>query len=126
VRELILDDMLERALAGELRARGRPARTVADLGLEGATDAAVAEAVARADGVLVTTVAPLPGALAAAVLTAGTPEARREAVHRHAHEMAGQRPGSLRSYGAASRLRREEDPHPPQGGSSLTGEQGQP
>jgi predicted nuclease of predicted toxin-antitoxin system len=88
VRELILDDMLPRALAGELRARGRPARTVAELGLAGATDAEVA---AR-EGVLVTTV-PVDGATVA--LVRGN---RREAVHRHAHTMAVQRPGSLKRY----------------------------
>ncbi len=88
MRELILDDMLPRGLAAELRARGRPARTLAELGLEGATD----EAVAALDGVLVTT-ARVAGATVA--LVAG---ARREAVHRHAHEMAAQRPGSTRRY----------------------------
>jgi hypothetical protein len=88
VRELILDDMLPRALAQELRGRGRPARTVAELGLEHATDAELA----GLDGVLVTTVA-VPGATVA--LVRGN---RREAVHRHAHEMASQRPGSTRRY----------------------------
>ncbi len=92
MRELILDDMLPRALAGELRARGRPARTVADLGLEGATDAELA----ALDGVLVTTT-PL---FAATVALVGGRDAaaRREAVHRHAHAMTTQRPGSTRRY----------------------------
>jgi predicted nuclease of predicted toxin-antitoxin system len=88
VRRLILDDMFPRALADELRARGREARTVAELGLAGATDAEVA----ALDGVLVTTM-PLDGATVA--LVRGN---RREAVHRHAHTMAAQRPGSLRRY----------------------------
>jgi hypothetical protein len=68
---LILDDMLPRDLAGELRARGRDAASLAELGMEGASDAEVA----ALDGVLVTTV-PLPGAV----------EVRgnvRDAVHRY-------------------------------------------
>ena len=88
VRRLVLDDMLPRALAGELRARGREARTVAELGLAGATDAEVA----GVDGVLVTSVA-VEGTSCA--LVRGN---LREAVHRHAHEMAAQRSGSLRRY----------------------------
>jgi len=80
--------MLPRPLAAELRARGRAARTLAELGLEGATDAELA----ALDGVLVTTV-PIPGATVA--LVRGN---RRDAVHRHAHAMAAQRPGSLRRY----------------------------
>ena len=88
MRELILDDMFPRSLAGELRARGRPARTVGELGLHAATDAELG----ALDGVLITTV-PVPGATVA--LVRGN---RREAVHRHAHEMASQRPGSLRRY----------------------------
>lgn len=86
MRELVLDDMLPRALAQELRARGREARTLAELGLEHASDAEVA----ALDGVLVTTVE-LKGA---AVVRGNV----REAVHRHAHAMAAQRPGSTRRY----------------------------
>jgi hypothetical protein len=90
VRRLILDDGLPRALAAELRARGRGADHVAELGLECATDAEVL----ALDGVLVTTVrVHAPGATVA-VVRGG----RREAVHRHAHEMAAQRPGSIRRY----------------------------
>ncbi len=88
MRELILDDMLPRSLAAELRARGRAARTVAELGMEGAADAELV----RLDGVVVTTVA-IAGATVA--LVQGN---RREAVHRHAHAMAAQRPGSTRRY----------------------------
>ena len=75
MRRLILDGGLPVALAAELRARGRDAAHVTEIGLGAATDAEVL----AADGVLVTTV-PLPGAV----------EVRgnlREAVHRHAHEM---------------------------------------
>lgn len=98
MRPLVLDDMLPAALAGELRARGRAAR-----GLEpdGLTDAEAAEA-AR-DGVLVTadpaTAAARPAGIAVALVTAAPGAPRRDVVHRHAHEMASQRPGSLRRYG---------------------------
>lgn len=95
MRELILDDMLPRSLAAELRARGRPARTVADLGLEGAGDAAVLDAVAGA--VLVTTLE-VRGPGAVAVVRARTGAARRDVVHRAAHRMAAQRPGSVGRY----------------------------
>jgi hypothetical protein len=78
--------MLPRALARELRARGREAVTLAELGLAGATD----EEVRALDGVLVTTVAQ-PGAV---VVTGNV----REAVHRYAHAIAAQRPGSPRRY----------------------------
>lgn len=73
---LILDGGLPVDLAAELRARGRDAAHVTELGLGCATDAEVL----AADGVLVTT-ADVPGA----VVVRGNV---REAVHRHAHEMA--------------------------------------
>ena len=98
MRELILDEMLPAALAGELAARGRAAR-----GLEprGQLDAA-ALAAAR-DGVLVTadpaTAQDRPAGSTVALVTAPAGAARRDVVHRHAHEMAAQRPGSLRRYG---------------------------
>jgi hypothetical protein len=95
VRELILDDALPRGLAGELSARGRPARTLADLGLTGAADDDVLAA--TADAVLVTT-EELHGPGAVAVVSSRTPEGRRDAVHRFAHRMAGQRPGSVHRY----------------------------
>ena len=75
LRRLILDGGLPVELAAELRARGREAAHVSELGLEHATDAEVL----AADGVLVTT-APIPGA----VHVTGNV---REAVHRHAHEL---------------------------------------
>jgi len=99
MRLLILDDMLPAALAGELAARGRPARTLADLGLQGAPDS---DAVA-VTGVLVTadeaTAAGRPPGATVALVTARPGPARRDAVHRYAHEMAAQRPGSSRRYG---------------------------
>jgi hypothetical protein len=79
VRRLILDGGVPGELAAELRARGREAVTVGEIGLEHATDAEVL----AADGVLVTTV-PIPGA----VLVTGNV---REAIHRHAHVMAAGR-----------------------------------
>src|SRR3954452_21393428 len=100
MRELILDDMLPRGLAAELAARGRPARTLADLGLAHAADA---EAAAAVDGVLVTadeaTARDRPPGATFALVTARAGAPRREVVHRHAHEMAAQRPGSSRRYG---------------------------
>jgi hypothetical protein len=95
---LLLDDSLPGSLAAELERRGRPARSVRDLGLAGAPDAAVLEAAASSGAVLVTAVA-LSGARAAVAVVAGRDEtSRREIVHRHAHEMAVQRPGSVRRY----------------------------
>ena len=95
---LVLDDMLPRGLAGELAARGRPARTLAELGLEGAPDS---EAVAVV-GVLVTadeaTARTRPAGGTVALVAAPAGSNRRDVVHRHAHEMAAQRPGSLRRY----------------------------
>ena len=98
MRPLLLDDALPAELAAELTRRGRPARTVAQLGLAGATDAQLLD---TADGlVLVTTVDGLErrDGVAIAVVTARTVAGRRDAVHRHAHAMASQRPGSLRRY----------------------------
>lgn len=87
MRELWIDAGLPAGLAEELAARGRPARAV--------TGPVPDAELVRDDVVLVTTL-PLPGA---AVVTARTEAARRDAVHRHAHEMAAQRPGSMRRYG---------------------------
>ena len=88
MRELLIDEGLPAGLADELRARGRPAR---------ATQGTVPDfALLAEDAVLVTTL-PLPGA---AIVVGKTAEARRDAVHRHAHEMAAQRPGSTRRYRA--------------------------
>ena len=79
MRRLILDGGLPPDLAAELRARGRDAVTVSELGLDGATDA---EVLAQ-DGVLITT-APIRGAV---VVTGNV----RDVVHRHAHEFATRR-----------------------------------
>jgi hypothetical protein len=97
VRELILDEMLPRELVVELQARGRAARTLEPAGL---TDAEAA--LAARDGVLVTadpaTATDRPPGTTVALVTAPAGAPRREAVHRHAHEMAAQRPGSMRRY----------------------------
>ena len=87
-RELWIDEGLPAGLAAELRARGRAAREI---------EGPIADAdLLAADAVLVTTL-PLPGA---AVVVGRTAEARRDAVHRHAHEMVTQRPGTTRRYRA--------------------------
>lgn len=88
-RELWIDAGLPAGLAGELRARGRAAREIAGP----VPDAELLSA----DGAVLVTTLPLPGA---AVVLGRTPEARREAVHRHAHAMATQRPGATRRYRA--------------------------
>jgi hypothetical protein len=97
VRELILDEMLPRALVDELQARGRPARALEPAGM---TDAEAA--LAARDGVLVTadpaTARDHPHGTTVALVTAAAGAPRREAVHRHAHEMAVQRPGSAKRY----------------------------
>ena len=88
MRELWIDEGLPAGLAEELRGRGRAARAVTG---------PVADAELLAAGAVLVTTLPLPGA---AVVTARTAEARRDAVHRHAHEMAAQRPGATRRYRA--------------------------
>ncbi len=98
MRDLVLDEMLPVGLEDELRARGRPARRLEPAGL---TDAEALEA-AR-DGVLVTadqaTADGRPAGMTVALVVARPGTSRREAVHRHAHEMSAQRPGSVRRYG---------------------------
>jgi hypothetical protein len=97
MRPLILDEMVPADLAAELRARGRAARPLEPPGL---TDAEAA--LAARDGVLVTadpaTAHDRPAGTTVALVSAPAGAPRREAVHRHAHEMAAQRPGSLRRY----------------------------
>lgn len=88
MRELWIDEGLPAGLAEELRARGRRATSL--------TGTVPDAELLRDDAVLVTTL-PLPGA---AIVVGKTPEARRDAVHRHAHEMAAQRPGTTRRYRA--------------------------
>jgi hypothetical protein len=94
-RLIVLDEGLAAGLAAELRARGRAAATVAELGLVGATDAEVLGAVAARGGVLVAT--HHLGAPPLAVIAAADPAQRRDAVHRHAAAIATQR-GGIRVY----------------------------
>lgn len=97
-RLIVLDEGFPPELAGELAARGRPATTVAALGVVGATDAEVLAAVAAREGVLVVLhdlrvrVPPAPVAL----VLAGAEAARRDAVHRHAAAIAAQRRAAAR------------------------------
>lgn len=91
---LVLDGGLPPALAGELRARGREAVSVAELGLGDASDAEVLAAVAERGGVLVTTHD--LGAPPVAIVTVTGPALRRDAVHRHAAAVAAQRAGVRR------------------------------
>jgi hypothetical protein len=96
VRPLLIDDGLPAGLAEELRARGRDARELwAD-----ASDLEALRTVADSGAVLVTAVEALPDEPGAtvAIVTGRGAAARRDVVHRHAHEMAAQRPGSRRRY----------------------------
>jgi hypothetical protein len=86
VRELWIDQGLPAGLAEELIARGRPARAV---------QGAVGDAELLAAGAVLVTTLPIDGA---AVVTARDPAARRDTVHRFAHEMAAQRQGAMRRY----------------------------
>jgi hypothetical protein len=96
VRPLLIDDALPHPLVGELHARGREA-----LAADGAaSDADLLAAAAVAGAVLVTSHDDWPPHPAAPVaIVAGRSMAeRRDAVHRWAHAMAAQRPGSVRRY----------------------------
>ena len=96
MRPLLIDDGLPAGLAEELRARGRDARRL----WPDASDEEALRTVAESGAVFVTAFEPPsaePGATVAVVGGRGA-AARRDAVHRHAHEMAAQRPGSTRHY----------------------------
>jgi hypothetical protein len=98
---IVLDDGLAPTLAAELRARGRAATTVAELGLEAAPDAAVLAAVAARGAILIALRepgVPVAGARVAVVAADRTDAERRDVVHRHAHAITAQRSG-LRVYG---------------------------
>lgn len=117
-RILVLDASLNRRIAGELKGRGRPAVSAAELGLARAGDAELLRVLARRldgqDWVLVTAddflpaeQAPLVAELAATLATVqgqgrarGVDEERfaRDTCHRWAHAMAGQPGGSVRRY----------------------------
>lgn len=98
-RLIVLDDGLAPSLAAELRARGRPATTVAELGLEAASDADVLAGVAARDAILVALHEPRArdaGAAVAVISSARTDSERRDVVHRHAGAIAAQRRASRR------------------------------
>jgi hypothetical protein len=113
-RMLVVDETLDRRLAGQLRLRGRAAAGAQELGLEGLTDQELLAAVAAlgADPVLLTGDDRLPAArpprmrLTLAVVDGrgDDPSAvaarRREAAHRWVHVIAHQRTGTVHRYGA--------------------------
>jgi hypothetical protein len=92
MRPLLLDGSLPAGLDAELRARGRSASAAPPDALDAALLALPV--------VLVTTLPlrPPPGGAAVAMVTARDAAGRRDAVHRHAHAMASQRAGTLRTY----------------------------
>ena len=96
MRPLLIDDNLPQGLDAELRRRGRDARHV----WPAAYDRDALQAVAESGAVFVTVADNLPREPAAtvAVVIARDAASRRDVVHRHAHEMAAQRPGSVRRY----------------------------
>ncbi len=119
-RTLVIDESLDTRLAAELGRRGRPAAGVAALGLRGSADLDLLRGLEAelSSWVLVTADDRLPedhgaalAALHGAVATVdprGDPswplEAyRREVVHRWAHAMQAQPPGTTRRYGLTAR-----------------------
>lgn len=116
-RTLVIDESLDKRLAVELARRGRPAKSVSSLGLRGSSDSDLLDRLDAQLGawVLVTADDRMPEgqarALAAgngAVATIGPRgdsaawplEAyRHEVVHRWAHAMHAQLPGTARRYG---------------------------
>jgi hypothetical protein len=112
-RLLVVDETLDRRLAEGLRLRGRHAGSAEELGLAGLADPGLLDAVRALGGdpVLLTADDGLPGARDADGLTIAVIDVRtgadaglgprREAVHRWAHLIAAQRPGSARRYGVA-------------------------
>jgi hypothetical protein len=117
-RTLVIDASLNRRLVGELKGRGRPAVSVADLGLGRATDGELLRGLARRlageEWVLVTADDSLPeeqadllDRLGLTVATvewrsraprAGREQAARDTCHRWAHAMAAQPARSRRRY----------------------------
>lgn len=116
---LVLDESMPQGLAGELARRGREALGLSALGLRGALDPDLLLSInAQFSGpwVLVTADDRLPeertDAIAAVTATVATIDPdrppklgadawRREIVHRWAHAMQAQPPGTARRYGPA-------------------------
>ena len=105
-RVLHLDENLPRRLAAELEARGRPARAHRALADAPTTDTGLIRSLA-ADVVLVTADEGMQREHRAllrehrvtlAVVHADGEAAKRETLHRWAHVMATQTPGSVRRY----------------------------
>jgi hypothetical protein len=105
MRTLLLDENLPLRLAAELTARGRPAVALRGGPAPPTLDIEVLEA--AGDRVLVTAQEDLPreqaGALrrtraTIAIVHADGEAAKRETVHRWAHVMAAQPPGTVRRY----------------------------
>jgi hypothetical protein len=105
-RILHLDENLPLRLAAELEARGRPARAHRALPDAPITDTSLIRSLDD-DVVLVTADEGMPREhlallrerrLPVAVVHADGEAAKRETVHRWAHVMATQRPGSVRRY----------------------------
>jgi hypothetical protein len=105
MRALLLDENLPLRLAAELTARGHPAVALRRDAARAVLDAKVLEA--TGDRVLVTAQGDLPREQAGtlrrtratvAVVHADGEAAKRETVHRWAHVMAAQPPGTVRRY----------------------------
>jgi predicted nuclease of predicted toxin-antitoxin system len=105
-RLLHLDENLPRRLAAELEARGHPARAHRALPDAPATDTGLIRSL-DGDVVLVTADEGMPREHRAllrerrvpvAIVHADNETAKRETVHRWAHVMATQPPGSIRRY----------------------------
>ncbi len=105
-RLLHLDENLPRRLAGELAARGRLARAHREVRGAPSTDTDLIRSLGP-DVVLVSTDEGMPrehrdllreSGLTVAIVHADGEAAKRETVHRWAHVMAAQPPGTIRRY----------------------------
>jgi len=114
---LVVDECLDTRLATELSLRGRPAKSLASLGLRGLDDPEVLEALRNLDVpyVIVTADSAMPldwmGAIEATGATVAIIDSRhtsdylaaqwyRDVTHRWAHIMRGQPAGSVHRYTA--------------------------
>jgi predicted nuclease of predicted toxin-antitoxin system len=114
-RQLLIDENLSRRIASELRKRGKNAIAIVGTDLRGAKDPDLLRAIARdyEDAVLVTGDDNMPAThadvlretrVSLAIIAPEregiftTDEWDREIVHRWAHKMEAQEPGSIRRY----------------------------